>query len=185
MGEKLEDFIKSNQEEFDHAEPGDGHLERFEAKLASLDKKRTFNWRALLKVAAVVFFVLGSGVLLVNDDSSTVGASEGLDLEDISPELGEVAAYYVDQIENATDEMEPMKVLDDNGYNKNLTDQLELLEEDYKQLKLELKDNFGDERLVNSMIKNYQLRLQIIQQYLNQIKLINAKKTKEDEQVKY
>jgi len=109
MGDKLEDFIKSNQEDFDISEPADGHLERFEAKLASVEKKKSFDWRNLLKVAAVIIFVLGSGVLLVNDDSSTAIASDGLDLSDISPELGEVASFYVDQIQNATEELAPIK----------------------------------------------------------------------------
>lgn len=171
MRDELEDFIKSNQEEFDLKEPGEGHLGRFESKLSSIEKRNDFNWRNLLKVAAVIVFVLGAGVLLVNDDSSVATASNGLDLMDISPELGEVKSFYIAQISNAVEELKPLKILDRDGYGKNLTEQLNLLEEDYKQLKLELKDNYGDERLINSMIKNYQLRLQIIEQYMTQLKL--------------
>ncbi|MBL4577907.1 MAG: hypothetical protein JKX74_05505 [Flavobacteriales bacterium] len=185
MGDKLEDFIKSNQEDFDLSEPRDGHLERFEAQLSSIEKRDAFSWRNLLKIAAVVIFVLGSGVLLVNDDSSTVNASTGLDLKDISPELAEVASFYTDQIENATEELTPMKSIDKLEDSENLKQQLELLEVDYKQLKIELKDNYADERLINSMIKNYQLRLQIIEQYMNQIKFNNAKNLKDNENVKY
>ena len=184
MGDKLEEFMQSNQEGFDLSEPSEGHFDRFEAKLGEAEAKKPFNWGNLLKVAAVFAFVLGSGILLVNDDSSTANASDGLDLKDISPELAEVESFYVDQIDNATEELAPIKALDKEGYSENITTQLELLEEDYNQLKLELKENYGDERLINSMITNYQLRLQIIQQYLTQIKL-NHTNNPEDDNVKY
>jgi len=171
MGDKLEDFIRSNREEFDFSEPGEGHLKRFEAKRSLVERKAPINWRNLLKVAAVIVFVLGSGILLVHDNSTQSYASEGLDLRELSPELAEVETFYEDQIENATEELAPIKKLDQRGFNKDLAQQLTLLEEEYNELKLEMRDNYGDERLINAMIKNYQLRLQIIEQYLNQIKL--------------
>jgi len=185
MKDKLEDFVRSNGEDFNLAEPRDGHLKRFEAKLSSVERKAPFNWRNFLKAAAVIVFVLGSGILLVNDDSSTSYANDGLNLSDISPELGEVETFYKDQIYNATEELEPIKEFDKKGFTEDLTAQLTLLEEDYNQLKLELKDNYGDERLINSMIKNYQLRLQIIEQYLNQIRLNHIKNPEENENIKY
>lgn len=185
MGDKLEDFMKSNQEGFDLSEPSEGHFDRFEAKLGTIEKKPSYNWGNLLKIAAVFVFVIGSGILLVNDDSSTANASDGLNLKDISQELAEVESFYVDQIDIATEALEPIKELDKQGTTKNLTSQLEMLEEDYKELKMELKDNYGDERLINSMIKNYQLRLQIIEQYLKQIKSNHVKNPEENENVKY
>lgn len=185
MGDNLEDFMKSHEEGFDLSEPKDGHFDRFEAKLGAEKKKATFDWGNLLKVAAVIVFVIGSGVLLVNDNSSTVNASDGLGLKDISPELAEVESFYLDQIDNATEELEPVKELDPKGYSKNLTTQLTLLEEDYNDLKLELKENYGDERLITSMITNYQLRLQIIEQYLIQIKANHIQNPEDNEHIKY
>ena len=188
MGDKLEDFIRSNQEEFDLEEPKSGHLDRFEARLGKEEKKSgdsiAIGWRNLLKVAAVVIFVLGSGIW-ISLDNTTVQANDGLDLEDISPELSEVQAFYTTQISNATEELAPIQELDKEGYSENLVEQLTLLEGDYAELKLELQDNYADERLINCMIKNYQLRLQIIEQYLNQIKLNHTQNPENHENLKH
>ena len=47
---------------------------------------------------------------------------------------------------------------------------LEQLDEVYKELMNDLQDNADNEEVVQAMIENYRIRLQILEQILNEIK---------------
>ena len=179
---KLEDFFEEHRDEIDRNAPPEGHFERFEAKLDKAAGTGCTPLRMLWRVAAVIAITAGIGYFYFTGEGTAAQASQGLALRNISPEFAEVELFYVTQIELTQKQMEP--AAGDNAIVvADIKKQLEQLEEEYNQLKLELEENYGDERVINAMIQNYRLRLQVIEKYLIQLKSNSQNKTKSDEDI--
>ena len=168
-----------------------GHEERF---LKRLDKelptkrKSTFYF---IKIAASVLVLFSLGIYTyinyksVPPQQSTVvdkGAEQTVDqgysLGDLSPDLKKVENYYVTSINL---ELSRLEVSDEN---KALVDdymsRLSELDEEYKRLNIELNEIGPNDQTITALIKNLQLRLQLLQK----LKLkLNQLKSSENEQV--
>jgi len=189
MGDKLEDNIRKNRNQLDQKEPRAGHFERFEEKLDAvrekaqtsipidqgalqvetsniIPKSRMGTWWRVAASIAVIFMI---GYLFFSENNGKAVAEKGLALKDISPELAEVESFYASQIEMMTQEAEPFTG-DAAAYRENVTRHLEFLDVEYDTLKKDLATNYADERVINSMIQNYRMRLHILEQFLSHIK---------------
>ena len=177
MKRRLEDFIHENRDQLDQASPSEGHFDRFEQLLSheEVPKKRSFV--PLMRIAAilVVLVIAGSYVFLSNPGQEE-GTTElpvttaGISLKDISPEMAEVESFFSAQINNlAKDAPEA-------------THHLTQLETAYEQLKIELASNYGDERIIRAMIRNYRLRLQVLEQHLELKQFQQTIKNKKNEE---
>jgi len=163
--------MKSNldkifDQNFDLAEPSIGHFERFENRISNPVKKKTSHWK-LLSIAASVILLFGIwfGQNLQNDR---------LELADLSPKMEETQNYFTSLIRT---EIESIN-LQRNGDNEQLIDdsflRLETLENQYVKLTIELKESNEDRRVIFAMISNYQQRIEILQNLLEQIDTIKT-----------
>ena len=162
MEDKLHNFFSEN--EFDFQKPHSGHLERFERKLNLPKKKKKTSWKWLSVAASVVLMVgfwLGS-----NHQKSQ------LDLADVSPKMEEVQTYFVSTINQELKTLEKNRSLDTESIIENALDELEELEDQYKAFIKELTKNGQQRKIINAMIKNYQQRLDILENTLKQIEQI-------------
>ena len=163
MVDKLDTFFSEN--DFDLQEPITGHEKRFEKKLnrrQQSNKKTSWKW---LSVAASVVLILG--FWLGNNYQK-----KQIELADLSPKMEEVQNYFVSTIKRELKTLEKNRSLDTETVIEIALDELEELEENYKLFIEDLNDEGNTVKIINSMIKNYQRRLQILENVLQQIKHI-------------
>ena len=169
----------------------DGHEERFLELLDKelpLKRKSTFYF---IKIAAsvLVFFSLGI-YTYINYKSDTLPQQviveketentkvQGYSLGDLSPELKNIETYYV---ANINLELSRLEVSNEN---KTMVDdymrRLSELNEEYKRLNIELNEIGPNDQTITALIKNLQLRLQLLQKLKEKL---NQLKSSENEQV--
>lgn len=168
MKDPFDKFFEENKEAFDHAEPNIGHFERFKARLEDDkgEQKRTRgrnNWY-LLAVAASILLFFGYWM-----GSQQNQVDPGLQLADLSPQMEETQNFYVATIEKEINLIKDKRT----DINKKIIDdafaQLTILEANYQKLTLELKESNGDKRVVYAMISNFQQRLEVLQNLMDQL----------------
>ncbi|MFK8060873.1 MAG: hypothetical protein AB8B78_12375 [Polaribacter sp.] len=159
MEDKLHNFFSENN--FDLQEPNSGHLERFERKLNQPKKNNITSWK-WLSVAASIVLVLGFWL-------GSSHQKRQLELADISPKMEEVQNYFVSTIHQELKNLEKNRNLETETIIENALDQLEDLEEEYSIFVKELTKNGKQRSIINAMIKNYQQRIDILENTLKQI----------------
>ena len=168
MKNNMEDFFKKNKQEFDFAEPNVGHFERFQARLEQENKtperKGGTPWY-ILAVAASVLLFFGYWMGNYNQNST----NNGIDLADVSPQMEETQNFYLASIQKEVEEIKTKKTTANQKIIDDAFRQLELLETNYRKLTLELKESNADKRVIYAMITNFQNRLQILQNLMDQL----------------
>ncbi len=162
MEDKLKYFFSEN--DFDHQEPHSGHLERFERKLSKPNQATKTSWK-WLSVAASVVLILGFW-LGSNHQKKVTG------LADVSPKMEEVKNYYVSTIHQELKTLEKNRSLETEKIIEEALEHLEELEDNYKSFVQELNIVGNSSKIINAMIKNYQQRLEILENVLQQIEQI-------------
>ena len=164
----------------------EGHEARFEERLAEAFPPRrrpTWGW---LAIAASVVALLGFGIWVfrpapvIPDDSEQVVSQDsvktrpGLSLGDLSPDLRKVEQYYTANISLE------LASLDISPENKKMADdymaRLRELDTEYQSLVAELNEDGPNEETISAMIRNFQLRLQLLQNLKEKLKSINQSK---------
>ena len=172
MEDKLHTIFSENN--FDVHEPHSGHLKRFERKLNNPHKLNKTSWKWLSVAASVVLLI---GFWLGNSHQN-----QQLDLADVSPKMEEAQNYFVATINQEIQELEKYRNLETETIIENALEELEELEDNYKTMIIELNKNGYDKRLIHEMINNYQQRLEILHNVLEQIETLKKPKTFNDEE---
>ncbi len=171
MEDKLHDFFSENN--FDFNEPYSGHLERFERKQKFTKEVKSTSWK-WLSVASSVVLIIGFWL-------GTAHQKQQIELADVSPKMEEVQNYFVNAINVELKNIENNRSLDTETVIEETLDQLEELEEEYNVFLTELNIAGNQAKIVNAMIKNYQQRLLILENLLQQIEQIKNPKILNDE----
>jgi hypothetical protein len=163
----LDKIIQENRSEFDSFEPGDGHFERFEQKLKEFNKKeKTFTIGYILKAAVVAILVILSGLWVY--DNFEPRTNNGIALSEISPEYGEVEMYYTHLVNQKYGEINQFQFMDSTQKSM-LMHELNEMDSIYANLKKDLRTNPNDQRVINAMIQHYQLKVEVMNQILQQL----------------
>ncbi|MBT8297846.1 MAG: hypothetical protein KJO52_05885 [Maribacter sp.] len=169
----------------------EGHEKRFKDLLRKelpQQKKSSFF---ILKIAASFLILVGLGTFFfLNRDTSNIKTTvveknpvaemqTGISLGDLSPDLKKVESYYVTNINL---ELSKLNV---SGDNKELVDSyLERLAElntEYKNLNEELNRIGPNDQTITALIKNLQLRLQLLQQLKEKLNQVQSSKNEQYE----
>ncbi len=164
--DRLEEFIKSNREEFDQLEPSEKVWENI-----SKTKKKTKVIRLntyLIRVAAVVAVVAVTSVLLLKTNILTPENLAGNSTDPELRELIEAEAFYAQEVDGKLKEIRKCYYT-----NPELKDEIETdlneLQEMYDTLKLDLRENISQKTVIEAMIENNRIRLKLVDQVLTQI----------------
>ncbi len=161
-----------------------GHKKRFYDRLEKEFPKQRKPSYMLLKIAASVAIVMGIGSYYFIDGNDTTPIktdvveknqssveNSGITLGNLSPDLKKVENYYVS---NINFELSRLKVSEEN---KAMVDgfmgQLATLNQEYQKLNVELNRIGPNDQTITALIKNLQLRLQLLhrlKEKLNQLK---------------
>ncbi len=165
MKDDLKQYVNQNRREFDLFKPPSRKI--WQAISANLDKEtsRVSPFRILspfYRIAAILIVGLGVLFYAYRSQYQSMPSSQ---LNAISSELKETENYYQGLID---EKMEFVRA------NANLIDpiiieDLEVLDEAFVQLKDDLAENVDNEEVVTAMIKNYRIKLKILERILKQI----------------
>lgn len=164
-----------------------GHQERFGKKLDdAFPKKKKNDFGFWIKIAAIFIVVLGTGLFLLNNKNDLsedkiveTNTSENEDipvkkeqfqLSEVSPEFRKIENYYLASLNI---ELAKLEITEEN---KELIDsfmeQMKILEKEYVRLNKEFAEIGANEQTLEAMIKNLQLRLELLYKLKNKIKEI-------------
>jgi len=177
MNDDLERLILDNRHSIQDEEPLEGHFERFEARLQKAYKPtRKIDFRPVLKIAAIVVFVLLAGnqarIWFTPEKNKT------LSLGSISEEYREVELYYTNTIQVGMNQWEKLSREGFVSESEQLVMQKEQEEFDqmYQKLQEELKANPNDQRVIDAMLEYYQARMNVIEIIINKLQEVKQQK---------
>ncbi|MDJ1469339.1 hypothetical protein [Xanthocytophaga flava] len=185
---KLEQFIRNNRQEFDTFEPDSDLWKGIEQKLNEKEKKsiRLLWFQTPMMryaAAAIIVFIMGYGVFQLGRYSAG-GTPEGRvatanpNVTQISPELAQAEAYYTSLINEEKALLDPKEV-EALGLKDDFNEDLVVLDSTYKNLKKELVTEPNKDRIIAAMVKNLQLRVEIIRQQIETLQRVNKNQRKE------
>ncbi len=165
MDNNFEDIFKGYKSKFDFAEPNIGHVNRFEAKLKEQNNgaKKTIKtqWYWLSIAASILLFF---GYWLGNQNTSN-----SLELADVSPKMEETQNFYLSTIHKEIEQIKSEETPENQMIIEDAFDQLKILESNYQKLTIELKESNEDKRVIFAMIANFQKRLEVLQNLVDQL----------------
>ncbi len=159
------------------------HRDRFENRLKGLHKTKKKSSFLFLKVAASIILLLGVGYFMQDNNPTEIlhpeESAEIMNLSSVSPEMRQIEDYYVTAInyEIASLEITPenQTILDD------YLEKIGKLTDDYERLNSELSKNGINEKTINALITNLQLRLQLLLQLKDTLNEMKTSKNEENE----
>lgn len=191
MSQDLRELFKKEREK---RKPtmSEGHEERFLKLLQDEFPKKKKTRFYLLKIAATVLLLITAGYFgykkysekTVIQQTIVEGKNERIEqnaitLGDLSPDLKKVEHYYV---ANINLELAKLQVSDDNkGLIDSFMSQLENLDSEYLRLNNELNKMGPNDQTISALIKNLQLRLQLLQKLKKKLNNLNTSKNEQVE----
>lgn len=181
--DNLDELFERLQGSFDLEEPTTGHQERFLEKLnqtkgvKTLTQKKT-NWWKTLSIAASIALLCVLGLQVFNAKPSIKQQ-----VVEIAPEVSETEFYFANLIEQQVQQLRDAKSPETAKLVDDALAQLNKLENDYSALQQELV-NGGDSKIIlNAMIINFQTRIDLLKEVLDNIENIKNLKAFNDENI--
>jgi len=190
MSDRLEDFVKQNREQFDLHEPDpsiwlridtgsqtDSRAEGSAESRTVVPERRPLRWLRIAAAVAMIFAGSTAGIYFLTGDRVETERSSGLYLE-----IMETEQYYSRMVSQRYEELQPFLV-SNPAAREMLTADLEELDQVYKELKEDLKDNASNPEVIEAMILNYRVKLEILEDLLMQLKEKENQDDDKDESV--
>jgi hypothetical protein len=184
MSDKLKKHIEDNRSSFEVYKGNyDAFWDEIERKLDQNEKASTplYPWKSILRIAASILIILtvSIGFLWIKGNSDKY--ADGVSLRDLSPELAEAEIYYNQLLDT---KMNIIKASDVN-VDEVVIENFQSLDSAYNELKLDLEDNMYNEEVIDAMIQNYRLKLQILENILDEIQKSNTEEDNEHDEEAY
>jgi hypothetical protein len=168
MKDRLEEFVRSQREQFDMFEPDEKLWMGIEKKM---DKSQKFNLGYYLIRAAAVAAIL----IITFTSYNYLGRRNSKNPE--IPELKEAEIYYSGIIDSKLKEVQPL-LSDYPDIKEDINSDLSELDSVYKNLKEDLKDNVSNQEVIEAMVENYRMRIEILEEMLEYLENKNEDSTK-------
>jgi len=167
MKDNLKKYIARHRSEFEIYQTDLDNL--WKDIEGGLDQKHInrIGWKPILRIAASIVLLFVIGVAIFRFAENTRKYKDGISLAEISPELAEAEYYYSRLVE----EKFALIRTNDSSLDPLIIHEFEPLDSAYQDLKNDLKDNMDNEEVINAMIQNYRIKLQILQQILDNMEL--------------
>ncbi|WP_420577611.1 hypothetical protein [Ekhidna sp.] len=166
MGDQLEKFIMENREAFDDVTPSDQAWTKIDQRLM----KRRSVWPTIWKVAAMLF--MATTIILVIDKSNDEVQGPVL-----SEEFNQAEDYYVSLINQKRRSIKEQLTPEQHEQFLVEIDQLDSM---YVELKKTYQTNASNDRVMDAMINNLQLRLDILNKQLEILENIKNQNNESD-----
>ncbi len=179
--DNIDKLFEGLQNDFDFETPNLGHKDRFLTKLKS-DTKITLSenkpksniWKPLLSIAATVIISFGLFGIF-NQESGIEG------LASVSPELSTTQDFFTTTIANELNILENLRTVETETIINDALKRINTLEKEYESLKIDLTESGKDKRVIYAMISNFQNRIDVLQNVLQQVENIKQLKQSKNE----
>jgi hypothetical protein len=164
--DRLEEFVKSHRDEFDHLEPSAlvwNKIQRNQKK-----EKNIFIRGNFIRVAAILAVVAISTVILVNNKFFNADGMARITDPELK-KLMETEQFYAQKVSGKLEEIRKCYTTFPDIKDEVETDLTEL-ESMYNILKTDLKENISNKPVIEAMIENNRFRLKLVDAVLGQIK---------------
>lgn len=165
----IENIFENLHDTFDTEVPNAGHEHRFldklQAKNKSITKKGrdTFNfWNSFIAIAASVIICVSLFTITQQDD-------EIKGLASVSPELSETQNFFTNTITKELAILNSERTPETSVLIDDAIKQLNILETEYETLKTDLTESGNDKRVIYAMVTNFQNRINVLQNVLQNI----------------
>lgn len=169
-----------------------GHEKRFFDRLEKAMPKKRKSSVHFLKIAASILVLVSAGyfayvqlspkddviketVVSKDQDNNT---NQAISLGDLSPDLKKVENYYVANINLQLSQLEVSE--DNKAMVDGFMDRLSELNVEYKHLNIELNNIGPNDQTITALIKNLQLRLQLLQKLKTKLNELKSSKNEHD-----
>ncbi len=166
MSDRLEDFVKQHREQFDLHEPDPSiWLKVSTGKAPVVTERRPLHWLRIAAAIAMIFAGSTAGIYYLTGNKAETDQYGS----ELYMEIRETEAYYTHMVSQRYEELRPY-LASDPAASEMLTADMEELDEVYSELKEDLKDNASNPEVIEAMILNYRVKLEILEEVLNQLK---------------
>ncbi len=166
MSDRLEDFVKKQQEQFDMHDPDPSiWLKINPVNDPAIKEHKSMRWLRVAAAIAMIFAGSTAGIYFLSGGKADVNRLSN----EIYLEMQETEQYYGLMVSQRYEELMPF-LASDPVANEMLTADMEELDNVYTELKKDLKDNASNPEVVEAMILNYRVKLEILEDLLNQLK---------------
>ena len=178
--DKLKRYVEENRSSFDlYKGDNEAMWEEIEKGLDKVEKHSigSFPWKNILRIAASILLILTLSVGFLWLKSNSERYADGVSLHDLSPELAEAEVYYNQLLNSKMSLIRASNVDVDEVVDQDF----QSLDSAYNELKMDLEDNMYNEEVIDAMIQNYRLKLQILENILEEIQKSNVDEDKDEE----
>jgi hypothetical protein len=162
----LEKIINKNRRLFDDREPDPGHFERFNKKLNTHKRKIMLFYTQVAAIVIAGMILAGLSFYLIDRQNPDRVLSR------LSPDMQETLYYYNTENSEMIDELKSLSI-SDNSIKKQILNDLNSYEENYRVLLNDLKKYPNDERVLNALIEVHRSRNEFLHYVLVQVKNSN------------
>ena len=179
--DSIDQLFNTLQGTFDTEEPSTGHELRFLEKLNTpgqekVKVRKKNNHSVFFAIAASFIVVFGLGMVFFNNAPSIPEQ-----VVEISPEISKTEFYFANVIQQEISKLESEKTPETKKIIEDTMIQLNKLEKNYKNLELDLLNGGNSKFILSAMIINFQTRIDLLQEVLNQVDAIKKIKNLENE----
>ena len=176
QNDAIEKLFNRLQDSFNTEEVPLGHQQRFLEKLQEQQPSKTqMSWWKPISIAASVLLMIGIGFY------SLVQKEENQGLASISPEIEKTQSIFVTTINQEIETLKSFQDEDTKHLVQDALKRLEVLEENYEKLKIDLVQSGNDKRVVAAMIANFQSRIDILEHVFTTMEEVKTLKANNNE----
>lgn len=174
MSKRLEEFVKTNRDEFEDIEPSAELWGRIEKDLPvqfgqKKNEAKTFSLGFVLRIAASVIVLMGICFVFYLRKQNTINYAN------INPVYAQQQEQYTKLIANKQIELQSIAKTDPELY-KEFSAETAKMDSVYRKLNNDLPTSPNPELVLRAMIKNLQIQTQMLNQQLNIIEQYNQMK---------
>lgn len=163
--DKLEEHIRKNREYLDRYSPSKSIWKRIKRGF-NKEKSPLSHW---LSVAAMVIVILGTALVLLRpgtrwSDTLSRISRDSRQIQD-NPQLKETEIYYNNLINSLYREATPL-MTGNPEIKKELNSDISQLDSICLEIKKDLKDNVANQEVVEALIRNYRIKIRLLEDML-------------------
>lgn len=175
--DSLEDYIRSNREAFDELEPDPGMWDKISPNLPRPATQRRL--KLFIRIGSIAAIFIAGYLFSVWTNQSAHDNRQAVEIPSESLRmLNEAKAFYTGQIEERSQQLFDLSA-DQPKLRDDLQKEFNELDAMYATLEKDLGDQVATEAVVEAMIQHYRIKLQLLEDMLQQLQ-INNRAAKEE-----
>jgi len=176
--DNIDQLFKKLEGTFNVETTPEGHQGRFLDKLNNQPKAENNNMvylKRVISIAAVLAIIVTIGGLFINTNVAAAG------LASVSPEMEQTQSFFTATINHELKTLRQFNAPETKALVQDALKQLEILEGKYEILKNDLVESGNDKRVIYAMIRNFQNRIELLEQVINKIEEVKNLNTQKNE----